>query len=322
MNSPTLIAALLILLPFLNKSSASENTCTLSDCSGMAASLKKIEEKIAKMTPGLDYLGELPLYAATSCQQIDKLRPDAESGLYWIQVGSRPYRVYCDMNNTDCGGGVWTRVANVDMTTPSHKCPSGLETITSPKRSCRKTVQAGSSSTWFSTYEQHYSKICGKVIGYQKSTPDAFYPYHAHRNYAADNCYADGVLLSYNSPKQHIWTFAAMPDGFSKNLAHGCRCGSNIFQGTIPLFVGQDYFCETGVTSGSYVIYGQYHTENALWDGKGCGTFPNGCDGTRSPWFKKEFSYSINSNIELRICMNQNRADEDVLVEQIHIYIQ
>ncbi len=226
------------------------------------------------------------------------------------------------MNNTDCGGGVWTRVANVDMTTPSHKCPDGLEPVTSPKKSCRKTVEAGSSSTSFSTYEQPYNKICGKVIGYQKSTPDAFQPYHVHRHYTADNCYADGVLLSYNSPRQHIWTFAAMQDGSRKNTVFGCRCGSNPYQGTIPLFVGEDYFCETGVTSGSTSINGQYYTENALWDGKGCGTFPNGCDGTRSPWFKKEFSYSINSNIELRICMDQNRGDEDVLVEQIHIYIQ
>ena len=172
-------AVVLILLPYLNNVSGHEHTCSLKDCSDIAASLKDIKEKMA---PGLDYLGELPLYAATSCQQIDNLRPEAESGLYWIQVGSHPYRVYCDMNNTDCGGGVWTRVANVDMTTPSHKCPSGLETVTSPKRSCRKTVEVGSSSTWFSTYEQPYSKVCGKVIGYQRSTTDAFQPYYNHRH--------------------------------------------------------------------------------------------------------------------------------------------
>ncbi len=274
------------------------------------------------MAPGLDYLGELPLYAATSCQQIDNLRPEAESGLYWIQVGSHPYRVYCDMNNTDCGGGVWTRVANVDMTTPSHKCPSGLETVTSPKRSCRKTVEVGSSSTFFSTYEQPYSKVCGKVIGYQRSTTDAFQPYYNHRHYTADNCYADGVLLSYNSPKQHIWTFAAMPDEFHKNTLYGCRCEPLSFQGAIPEFVGEDYFCETGVNSGSRYTSGQYYMENALWDGQGFGKFPDGCMGTRSPWFKKEYTYSINSNIELRICMDSDRHNEDVLVEQIHLYIQ
>ncbi len=298
-------------------------SCSDKACNLMAASLDTIGQKNEGLDLVLKYLGEIPLYAATSCQQIAKLKPQAESGRYWIQVSNQPAQIFCSMNNTDCGGGVWTRVANVDMTIPSHKCPSGLETITSPKRSCRKRVDTGTSRTWFSNYQIPYSKVCGKLIGYQKSSPDAFMAYHNNRALTIDGCYADGALLSYDySPRKHIWTFTAMQDESAKNRFYGCRCGSNAFDGSIPLFVKDDFFCETGVNRGSRHIRGQYHVENPLWDGKGCGTFPSGCEGTRSPWFVKEYSFSINSQIELRLCTDEPRSDEDVVVEQIYIYIQ
>ena len=56
------------------------------------------------------------------------------------------------------------------------------------------------------------NNICGMVIGYQYSTPDAFYSYHSNRHYTVDNCFVDGIILSYNYPRQHIWTFTAQPD--------------------------------------------------------------------------------------------------------------
>ena len=40
---------------------------------------------------------DLPTLPETSCPQRAKLRPGASSGLYWIQVGSRPLRVFCNM---------------------------------------------------------------------------------------------------------------------------------------------------------------------------------------------------------------------------------
>ena len=79
---------------------------------------------------------------------------------------------------------------------------------------------------------------------------------------------------------------------------------------------------ETGVITG-VVIDQQYYTEHPL-----CGmarddrTFPNGCEGTRNPWFKKEFPYIIVDDVELRICMDEGHSNEDVLVEQIYLYVQ
>ena len=302
---------------------ASNITCC-DQHSKIALSLQTIENTLKKFTPGLDYLGELPTHSATSCQQIAQLRPNLSSGFYWIQVNSSPLRVYCNMKIKECGAGTWTRIANINMTLPSSKCPRGLGMVTSPKRSCRKTVDTGSSSANFSTFGIPYSNICGMVIGYQYGSPDAFSPYHSNRHYTVDNCFVDGVILSYNYPRQHIWTFAAQPDGIPKNSVHSCPCQSNNnrYLGTVPRFVGDDYFCETGVHTGKFIIQ-QYYTEHPLWDGKGCGTFPNGCEGTRSPWFKKQFPYIIVDDVELRICMDEGRSsNEDVLVEQIYLYIQ
>ncbi len=317
------IMALFVLaaITTLGNAYAYEDTCSDESCSLILTSLEKIQKNIASLTPVLDLIGELPVYAATSCQQIAYLRKYAPSGLYWIQSNKGPAHVFCDMNNQQCGGGVWTRIADIDMSSPRSTCPRGLKTVTSPKRSCQKTVETGGSSAFFHTYGIPYSKVCGKVIAYQKSTPDAFEPYHKNQHFTVDKCYADGVLLSYGSPREHIWTFAATTDSFHQNRASGCPCGNGAYHGTIPSFVGHDYFCETAVHNERYQ-YGRIYTENFLWDGTGHGTFPHGCEGTRNPWFMKEFAYGINSDIELRICMDQDWKNEDVLLEKVYLYVQ
>ena len=59
----------------------------------------------AKLNPGLNNLGEKPTSPAKSCQQINELKPNSNSGFYWIQVGNSSSHVYCDMNMRECGGG-------------------------------------------------------------------------------------------------------------------------------------------------------------------------------------------------------------------------
>ena len=88
-------------------------------------------------------MGDIPVYAATSCAQIAKFRPGNLSGYYWIQEGSGPARVFCQMDGEEFGEeGVWMRVAGVNMTESNSQCPSGLELVSSLKRLCRKTVSS------------------------------------------------------------------------------------------------------------------------------------------------------------------------------------
>ena len=93
-----------------NSTSLSENICTNK------ALLEKIKTVVNDASPGIQHLGDIPAYAATSCQQITSLRPEAESGYYWIQENSGPVRVYCQIGGGACGEGVWMQVANINMT--------------------------------------------------------------------------------------------------------------------------------------------------------------------------------------------------------------
>ena len=124
------------------------------------------------MTPTSFPLGSF-LNPAASCKDISSYRP---SGNYWIQSTSTGYATmqYCDMSPPcQCSTSGWMRVAHLDMTNPQHHCPPGFRTIATPKTSCGR-----SGSGWVSTtvpvHGVLYSKVCGKIIGYQYYSPDAF----------------------------------------------------------------------------------------------------------------------------------------------------
>ena len=270
------------------------------------------------------HLGDIPAYSAASCQQIADLRSEAESGYYWIQEGSGPVRVYCHMRDAPCGEGVWMRVANVNMTERSASCPSGLQKVTSPKSLCRKTVNSGCSSVKFSTHAVPFSKVCGRVIGIQYYSPDAFNPYYTNQGRTIDGLYVDGVSITHSSsPRQHIWTFAAALDEIPGHNLYACPCTNSIshvaFTGLIPEFIGNDFFCETGSRT-SYA--NRYYVEDPLWDGKGCGRYSTCCEGERKPWFHKDLLQNVTSDIEVRVCADEARSVDDILIEILSLYVQ
>ena len=289
------------------------------------ALLESLKVIVSESEPGIRHLGDISAYAATSCQQIASLRSEATSGHYWIQEESGPARVYCAMEGVSCGEGVWMQVANINMTETSSKCPVGLEKVTSPKSLCRKTVTSGCSSASFSTHGVPFSKVCGKVIGYQYSTPDAFNPYYYYQGRTLDDLYVDGVSITHSRvPRQHIWTLAAALDEVPGHNVYSCPCTNSkshvAFTGLIPEFIGDDFYCETGSRTG---YAKRYYLEDPLWDGKGCGRYSSCCEGEGKPWFFKDLSQSVTSDIEVRVCADSNRnTDEDVLIEIISLYVQ
>ena len=88
---------------------------------------------------------------------------------------------------------MWMQVANVNMTETSSRCPVGLQKVTSPKSLCRKTVNVGCSSAKFSTHNVAFTKVCGRVIGYQFNSVNGFWPYQGH---TIDDLYVDGVSIT------------------------------------------------------------------------------------------------------------------------------
>ena len=262
---------------------------------------------------------------ASSCSDIPQ---DSPSGEYWIQTNNTnsPVQVYCDMTRTcrnNTTGG-WTRVANLDMTDPSQQCPDGFRLVTrttSPLRTCGRPGPAGCVSTTFPVHGIEYSQVCGKVIGYQYEVPLAFAPYYANRTLTIDDSYVDGISLTHGqSPRQHIWTFAAALDETrSDDFVCPCTRPDVPYTGAVPPFIGQDYFCETGTRDRGGLIF---YPDDPLWDGQGCGGTSTCCSFNNPPWFCKQLQQPTTDDIELSLCADENGSYGDTPIEVVEIYIK
>ena len=272
------------------------------------------------LTPG--YTPSLP---ATSCKEILQLAPQSPSGLYWIRgTDNAAKHMYCDMERV-CKNvtGPWMRVASIDMTETSGTCPSGLTTLTSPRRLCAmNTGSPGCSSAVLPVQGVQYSRVCGKIIGYQDKTPDGLYPYIGGGQRTIDSRYVDGISLTHGtSPRKHIWTFVAALHEYNSNPSLVCPCTNtrNSPPPAVPDFVGHDYFCDTGSENQvQYIFYGA----DPLWDGAGCGQFSTCCSWNSPPWFLKNISPPISDDIEMRLCSDEARSNEDITFETLEIYVQ
>ena len=262
-------------------------------------------------------IGLLPSVPATSCLEISLY----SSGYYWVRASNgSAVRVYCDVTRS-CGGvtGGWMRVAHLDFNDTTTSCPSGLrERVDSGIRTCGiESSVAACPSVMFSTSGVEYTKVCGKVIAYQFGTPDAFGPG------AIDSNYVDGVSLTHgHTPTNHIWTFAAALDESGRYLNSICECSH--FKHTIPspLFIGQDYFCDSGSRFFSEDNRNVFFADDPLWDGAGCGSDSTCCSFNNPPWFHKELLSPTSDDIEMRVCSDQNRINEDIAMSSVELYIQ
>ena len=269
--------------------------------------------------------GFTQLNPASSCREIKEQYLNISSGDYWVENSEgQVIQVYCDMERT-CGNvtGGWMRVADIDMRNSSQMCPSGLnELLESSKRLCSMNIyEGGCSSATITTHDVQYSHVCGKIIGYQQKTPDAFE--YEHNSESLDDVYVDGISLTHGeSPREHIWTFAAASH---EVLTHSqdslCPCTNidNPIAINTPSFVGDDYFCETGSSNTSQLIF---YPDDPLWDGEGCGPLSTCCSFNNPPWFSKQLPSPTTDDIEMRLCADQNRDDEDITFEQVELYVQ
>ena len=269
------------------------------------------------------YLGLFPEVAAASCKEIGEIKPDYHSGYYWIIGTAGPVGVYCEMETPFEQDGGWMRIANVDMTERHSQCPNGLQfNVTQNKHNCRRPLDStpGCSSTLFPVHDVAYKKVCGKVIGYQYKNTNGFGPARFTPN--INDIYVDGVSITRGTPRQHIWTLAAATGERYHLEAHHSACPcidfSREFTGTIPTFVGNDYYCETGNRN---AINNLIFTEDPLWDGEGC-QGSNMCCDRGGPWFCRELPNSTTDSVELRVCTNIDNTFEDLLLEQIEVYVQ
>ena len=222
-----------------------------------------------------------------------------------------------------CGGPGWRRAAYLNMSDPTQTCPPAWELITTPRRSCARPSNASGLtcySAMFPTQGIQYSQVCGRIIGYQVGQPQAFI---LGENRTIDGRYVDGVSLTYGSPRQHIWTFAnALDEAGAGNDASRCTCTDSSRPNTLPSFVGNDYFCETGVPPGQQFSNEIFYADDPLWDGQGCGPTSTCCTFNNPPWFCKQLPQPTNADLEVRLCSYNPSNIENTPIELIEIYVK
>ena len=264
-----------------------------------------------------------PSYIPGSCADIKYYWPRSPSGYYTIATSNGDTTsVYCHMEELCNSRGPWTRIAYLNMSDPTHQCPSGFRLYTSNgARACGRpsgTSGGCQAQTYFSPPNKGYKEVCGKVIGYQYYTTDAFIHQSGH---TIDSYYVDGISLTYgSSPRKHIWTFAS---GFYDNVPgpDNCPCSSGSPQ-SVPSFVGNDYFCESGCSDSS--ISQKLYTSDPLWDRDGCGHLEQDCcNASGLPWFHKVLTSSTTEALEIRICADGGTNDnEDIPIALYEIFVK
>ena len=289
----------------------------------LGTSLAMAQEDACTRYKDIDILG-------ASCAYIYDKNPTSHgrSGYYVLKT-DHLFIAYCDME-LDCGSikGGWMRIADID-TSRGDICPSGWNKYNNSY--CTGGSAAGCYSAKFSTNSTYYSKMCGKVKGYQKGTMNAFYPSayaHGKVNFykpatssrSLDGVYVDGISITSGNPRKHVWTYGVGgSDNFKPYRQLNCPCAK--YPGPDPpTYVGNHYYCESGnINRGQY---SKIHKNDPLWDGAGCLPENSCCYDDIMPWFFRQFPITTTGDIEVRICYDELFTNEAVVVEQIQLYVQ
>ena len=241
-------------------------------------------------------LGIAPGFAdlPPSCAAILEQNSSSTSGYYFMKSPSGQLRsVYCEQRRT-CGNitGGWMRVAMLDV----QNCPLELKqkTFNDNITTCvvRENVQ-GCTSIFYSSLGIPYSKVCGRIRAYKVGTPDGFRMGGVQGGINGN--YLDGISITVNttSSRTHVWSLVA---GYSCSYSP-------------PTFVGNGFACVASPHCVMQALCGPL-----LWKSQQYGR-------NVSSWLK-ELPFPLVSDIEVRVCRDQGRSDEDLAITALELYAQ
>ena len=233
--------------------------------------------------------------------------------------------VYCKMENTSyCGEGGWTRIAYINMTQPGASCPNGFVTLNYANINhnlCGNYLNTGGCiSTFFNTNGLNYSKVCGQMRGYPYNSPHGFES--SYYGVGLDDNYVCGYSITHGNPRQHIWTYAG---GIYPNGLHvfDCPCNTGYFYNLQLSYVGNDYYCESGLPLHQSLLLAVLYPNDPLWDGQQCPGQESGCcTNPNLPWFYKPLGKFSNSDIEVRSCVRYGVSNEDNPFDILELYVK
>ena len=172
-----------------------------------------------------------------------------------------------------------------------------------------------------------YSKVCGRVIGYQFGSPNAFVDSNtgAHRIVTVDKPYLDGISITHGKPdRTHIWSYTAgateHQDWFARH--YNCPCSDGI--NALPLYLGSNYYCESANKDNiDIIIDSKFFPSDPLWDDQQCDNEGTCCTGANTPpWFSVDLHNPTSDDIEVRICHDDDTDDEDTPIQLLELYVQ
>lgn len=193
------------------------------------------------------------------------------------------------------------------MDIPGQDCPPSLilKEISS-HRLCQRALNGPRcGSVIIPTGGQSYTKVRGRVTGYVFRTVDGF-----ASGDTIDDAYVDGVSITHGSPRKHIWTYAA-----AYGTIRGATCPEiGNTPNKQPAFVGKNFIC---------ALARNYDRNTKLYNSPLWTTLGN-CVGDCPDdlHFCVTLDQPTTENLELRICTDQIRADEDVYIKSFDFYIQ
>lgn len=202
------------------------------------------------------------------------------------------------------------------------ECPLNWRLYEGEVRACGSTVQNGGCSSAIFPTNTSYNHVFGRIIGYQKGSPDAF-DAKSGSAFTIEEEYVDGVSLTYGASgsRKHIWTFVIVLHYTDPQYQTriGCECTNINYNWTEQFpFIGRNYFCESGDHDPGYVLDRVYQ-DDPVWDGQGCPSTST-CCANGPPWFCASLNETTTEDLEIRICQDQPLTDEDILISLVDIY--
>ena len=221
----------------------------------------------------------------------------------------------------ECGAGLWYQTAHLDMSDPSQECPSEWTEYTinsNGDRACGRPTSNGARCTGKNYVpDRQYSRVCGRVIGYQYGSPDGFSSTHL----LVSQTYMDGVSITHGTPRTHIWSYVAgVTEDSSLHFQNNCPCSEISARGNGPSSaIGDNYYCESGNPTDTWSM--TFYQNDPLWDGQQCeGTC---CTGDKSPpWFSVQLPSPTTDDIAVRICGSESTSNENTPIQLLELYVQ
>lgn len=245
-----------------------------------------------------------------SGQELDDLQQEISRNVSFIMSGG-----------FSCGGtSGWRRVGHLDLTDTSQSCPSVLlESSAGGVRACGRPTETPDCQSVFYTTDGSclYSKVCGRIRGYQFGATSAF----QFASQGLEGNYVEGVSLTHgpSGNRTHIWTFASsLTEVFDGRFSDQfCQCVTSAAPAP-PSFVGNDYFCE----SGAHTVFNSisFYPNDPLWDGQNC--VSSCCGLNNPPFFSKTLPAPTTDDIELRLCYLDGIQQTDTRIDQVELYVQ